>query len=84
MIYTSGLSSTLAMLKGGKNSVKVYNHIEEWIWQNPVIGFSLNQNEYLIQKVLEINDPMVLNALTKELLSLTDALKEMVKAEFKL
>lgn len=84
-IYNNGLSSTLAVLKSDTGTGKiVYDQIQKWIEPKQVFGFSSTEGNDLLLKVLEINDAMVLSALTKEILAFSDALKEIVKAEIKI
>ena len=79
MIYNSGLVSTLTQLK--LKDALIYKHLKNWIVKNKVIGFTFNEADDLLQKVVSIDDSMVLHALTIEILALTDALKEVLKAE---
>jgi CRISPR type III-B/RAMP module-associated protein Cmr5 len=84
MIYTNGIVSTIAHLKA-KNDDEyktLYTHFSEWIInENPVTGFSIGNDDDLLERVLGIEDSRLLLALTKEYLLLSDALKEIVKAE---
>lgn len=79
MIYHNGLVSTLTQLK--KKETDIYNQIHKWITQHPSICFNYNGCNDLLDKVVTIGNPMVLHALTIEILALTDALKEIIKAE---
>ena len=79
MIYHNGLVSTLSQLK--KKEPEIYTQIHKWITSHPTIGFNFNGHIDLLDTVLKIENPMTLNALTLEILSLTDALKEIIKAE---
>ena len=79
MIYNNGLVSTLSQLKLKEN--ELYNHLMSWIVKNRVVNFPFDNSKDLLNEVLEINDSMVLHALTLELLAITDTLKEILKAE---
>jgi len=86
ILYTNGLTSTLAYIKAGRENNNefrfLYKHLTQWILQeNPIIGFSIENDDDLLEKVLEIDNSRVVLALTQEFLTLSDALKEIVKAE---
>jgi len=88
MIYTNGLISTLAHLKGKQSKPNkpneynyLYNHLSEWLKQEDFIPFKLTNNKDLLEEVLSIDNAKVLLLLTKEILILSDAFKEMVKAK---
>lgn len=72
MIYNSGLVSSLAHIKD-KNKV-LYKHISDWI---------KNQFEFsdLLKFLVEQKDPLQINKITLEVVALSDALKEICKAE---
>lgn len=76
MIYNSGLMSTLAAID---SKSKIYIDIKDWFYVQQQIGFNLNDNDDLLIKALQIEDPMILNELTREVLRLTDTFKEILK-----
>lgn len=82
MIYSNGLISTLAFLKGkGGVHKDLYSHIAKWLEEDNIIPFKLDTNEDLLEKAISIEDARQLMLLTKEILVLSDAFKEMVKAK---
>lgn len=77
MIYKNGLISTIANIKA--NETVLYGHIKDWLKkENYSLGFGNNAD---LLKNLLATDPNTLLILTEEVLLLTDALKEFVKAE---
>ena len=81
MIYTNGLISTMAHLKAkGGASGLLYTHISDWfIREDSHIPFSMNQQDDLLKKLLELDNSRTMMLLTKEVIRLSDALKEMTK-----
>ncbi|MGE5356832.1 MAG: type III-B CRISPR module-associated protein Cmr5 [Deltaproteobacteria bacterium] len=77
MIYNSGLISTLAFIKNKES--RIYIDIKTWFCKQEHIEFSLNESEDLLIKALQIEDPMILIEVTREVLKLTDTFKEILK-----
>jgi len=84
MIHNNGLVSALSLIKNSDKTENalIYQHLAEWVNQKKVIGFAFDlNNDDLLENVLAIDDSRVILALTIEILSLTDAMKEILKAE---
>ena len=85
MVYTNGLISAMAHLKakGGAHK-QLYDHFSEWFKrEHSQIPFSMNQNDDLLKKLLDLNNSRTMMLLTKEAIQLSDAFKEMVKVKIK-
>ncbi len=87
MLYTNGLVSTLAFYQG-KNTREynvLYENIEEWLTNDDSIVNNLipvlSDDSTFFKRILAIDDARSLMLITKEVIKLSDALKEMVKAE---
>lgn len=84
MIHNNGLVSALSLIRnsGKEENALIYQHLSEWIDQRKVVGFTFDlYDDDLLENILAIVDSRILLALTLEVLALTDAMKEILKAE---
>ena len=84
IVYNNGLVSALSLLKNSQKEEDrlIYTLVAEWIHKKKVIGFAFDlPDDDLLKNVLAIIDSRILLALSLEILSLTDVMKEILKAE---
>lgn len=89
MLYTNGLISTVAFIRSrrfdrNENETEfkyVYDFLNNWLREDRVIVFKLGETEDLLEMLLELDNSRTHLAITKELLLVSDAFKEIVKAE---